>query len=62
MVKKELLNLGEQALESGVQVLDDASPGEDVKVVIKRCAVEGPKKKGKKSINKAPAKKTVSRK
>ena len=62
VVKKGLLNLGKHLLYSGVQVLYDVSRGEDVKVVIKRRAVEGAKKMGKKSINRALARKTVSRK
>ena len=41
VVKKNLLNLGKQALKSGVQVLDDVSWREDVKVGMKRRAVEG---------------------
>lgn len=41
VVKKNLLNLGKQALKSGVQVLDDVSRGEDVKAAIKRLTVEG---------------------
>ena len=44
------MNLGKQALKSGIQALDDISRGEDVKLVIKRRAVEGVKKMGKKSI------------
>ena len=62
LVKKGLLNLGKQVLESGVQVLDDVSRGEDVKVAIKRRVVEGAKKMGEKRINRAPARKTASRK
>ena len=58
VVKKDLLNLEKQGLQSGVQVLDDVSRGEDVKAVIKRFAVERAKKMGKKSINRAPVKKT----
>ena len=61
-MNKGLLNLGKQALQSGVQVLDDVSRGEDVKAAIKRRAVEVAKKMGKKSINRAPARKTASRK
>ena len=61
-MNKGLLNLGKQALQSGVQVLDDVSRGEDVKAAIKRRAVEGAKKMGKKRINRAPARKTGSRK
>ena len=56
VVKKDLLNLGKQALQSGVQVLDDVSRGEDVKAAIKRFAVERAKKMGKKNINRAPVK------
>ena len=62
IVKKGFLDLGKQALESGVQVLDNVSRGEDVKVAIKRHAVEGAKKMGKKSINRAPTRETISRK
>ena len=62
VVKKGLLNLGKQALQSGVQVLDNVSRGENLKVVIKRRAVEGAKKMSKKSISRAPARKTASRK
>ena len=58
VVKKDLLNLGKQGLQSGVQVLDDVSRGEDVKAAIKRFAAERAKKMGKKSINRAPIKKT----
>lgn len=50
VVKNVLLNLGKQALKSGIQALDHISRGEDVKLVIKRRAVEGVKKMGKKSI------------
>ena len=42
--------------------MDDVSQGENVKVAIKRRAVEGQKEMGKKSINRAPTRKTVSRK
>ena len=49
-MKKDLLSLGKKALQSGVQVLDDVSQGEDVKVAIKRRAVEGAKKMAKKNI------------
>ena len=45
VVKKGLLHLGKKALQSAVQVLDEISRGEDVKVAIKRCAVEGEKKR-----------------
>ena len=38
-VKKGLLNVGKQALQSGVQVLDDVSRGEDVKMAIKRRTI-----------------------
>ena len=62
VVKIGLLNLGKQALQSGVQVLDDFSRGKDVKAAVKRRAVEGAKKMGKKSISRAPTKKTASRK
>ena len=55
VVEKGLLSLRKQALQSGVQVLDDISRGEDVKVAIKRRAVEEAKKMGKRSINRAPA-------
>ena len=61
-VKKGLLSSAKQALQSAVQVLDDVSQGEDVKVGVNRRAVEGAKKIGKKSINRAPARKSVSRK
>ena len=61
-MKKVLLSLGKKALQSGVQVLDDVSQGEDVKVAIKRRAVEGAKKMDKKNINRAPTRKTASRK
>ena len=40
VVENGLLNLGKQALQSGVQVLDGISRGKDLKVVIKRGAVE----------------------
>ena len=40
--------------------LNDISRGEDVKVAIKRRAVEEAKRIGKKSINRAPARKTVT--
>ena len=43
-------------------VLDDLNRGEDGKVAIKSGAVEGMKKMGKKSINRAPGRKTISRK
>ena len=43
-VKKGLLNVGKQALQSEVQVLDDVSRGEDVKMAIKRRTIEGAKK------------------
>ena len=62
VVKKGLLSLVKQALQSGFQVLDDVSPGEDVKVAIKKCAVDIAKKMGKKSIYRAPARKTTSHK
>ena len=52
VVKKGLLCLGKQILQSGVQVLDDVSRGEDMEVAIRIRAVEGAKKMGKKSINK----------
>ena len=61
-MKIGLLNLGKQALQSGVQVLDDFSRGKDVKAAVKRRAVEGAKKMGKKGISRAPTKKTASRK
>ena len=48
--------------ESGVQILDDVSRGEDVKVASKRHIIEGAKKMGKKSINRPSARTTVSRK
>ena len=54
--------MGKQVIESGVQILDDISRGEDVKVTIKRRTIEGAKKMGKKSINRPPARKTASRK
>ena len=62
VVKIGLLNLGKQALQSGVQVLDDFSRGKDVKAAVKRRAVEGAKKMGKKSISRAPIRKTASSK
>ena len=62
VVKKGLLNLGKQALQSGVQVLDGVSRRKDLKVAIKRRAVGGAKKMSKKSISRAPARKTGSRK
>ena len=62
VVNKGLFHLGKQVIESGVQILDDISRGEDVKVTIKRRTIEGAKKMGKKSINRPPARKTVSRK
>ena len=40
--------------------MDDVSRGEDVKMVIKRRAVDGVKKTVKNSINRSPAKKTTS--
>ena len=61
VVKKGLLSLGKQVFQSGFQVLDDVSRGEEVNVAIKRRAVEGAKKMGKKSIYRAPARKTVTR-
>ena len=61
-VTKVFLNLGKQGLKSVVQVLDDVSRGEDLKVAIKRHAVERAKKMGKKSLSRAPARKTISRK
>ena len=60
VVKNGLLKLGKQALQSGVQVLYDVSRGEDVKATIKRRAVEGAKTMTKKSISRAPSKKTTS--
>ena len=62
VVKNGLLNLVKQVLQSGVQVLDNVKRGEDVKMAIKRSAAEGAKKMSKKSISRAPAKKTASRK
>ena len=62
VVKKGLANLGKQALRSGVLVLENVSRREDVKLAIKRGAVEREKKMGKKSINRAPARKIISRK
>ena len=59
-MKKGLLNLGKQTLQIGVQVLNDVSRGENVKVAINRCAVERAKKMGEKSINRVSTKKTVS--
>ena len=58
VVKKGLLR--KPGLQSGFQVLHDVSRGEDVMVAIKRRAVEGTKKMGKKSINRASARKTTS--
>ena len=49
VVKKGVLSLGKQAHQSGVQVLDDVSRVEDVKMAIKRRAVEGAKKMDKRS-------------
>ena len=60
VVKKGLLNLGKQTLQIGDQVLNDVSRGENVKVAIKRCAIERAKKMRKKSINRVSTKKTVS--
>ena len=57
VVKKGLLNFEKQALQSRVQVLDDISRREDV---IKR-SIERAKKMGKKSISRAPTRKTTSR-
>ena len=59
VVKKGLLNLDKQAIQSGVQVLDDVSRGEDLKVAIKRRAVDEAKKMGKKSLSRAPTRKTT---
>ena len=59
IVMKGLLNLWKQILQSGVQVLDDVSRGEDVQAAIKRM---GKKRMGKKSINRAPTRKNASRK
>ena len=54
-MKKGLLSLRTHALQSGVQVLDDITQGEDVKVTMKKIAVEREQKKmGKKGINRAP--------
>ena len=61
-MKKGLLNLGKQALQSGVQLLDGVSRGEDLKVAIRRYALEGAKKMGKKSLSRVPTRKTTSRK
>ena len=58
VVKKSLLSMGKQVLQSGVQVLDEISRGEDGKVAIKRRAVEEAKKMGKRRINRAPTRKT----
>ena len=58
VVKNGLLNLGKKALQSGVQVLDNVSRGEDVKAAIKRRAAEGAKKMGKKNISRDPTKET----
>ena len=60
IVKKDLLNFGKQALQSGVQVLDDISQEKDVKVAMKRHAIGSGKKIGKRSINRAPSSKTTS--
>ena len=62
VVKKSLLSMGKQVLQSGVQVLDEISRGEDGKVAIKRRAAEEAKKMGKRRINRAPTRKTTSRK
>ena len=61
-MKKRLLNLGKQALQSGIQLLDGNSREEDLKVAIRRYAVEGAKKMGKKSLSRVPTRKTTSRK
>ena len=60
VVKKGLLNFEKLALQSRVPALDDLSRGENVKVAIKRRAVEGAKKMGKKRLNRAPTRKTTS--
>lgn len=62
IVKKNLINLGKQALKSGVQVLDDVSRGENVKAAVQRRALEGAEQMFQKRINRNPAKKSVSRK
>ena len=62
VVKKGLLNLGKRAIQSGVQIFDEVSRGEDLKAAIKRPAGEGAKKMGKNSISRAPTKKISSRK
>ena len=62
VVKKGLLSLGKQVLLKGVQVLDDVSCGEDLKVAVKRRALERTKKMGKKSISRVSTRKTASRK
>ena len=62
VVKKDLLSLGKLTLQSGNQELDKVRRGEDVKVAIKRRAVEGAKKMGKKNINRVSVRETVSRK
>ena len=46
VVKKGLFNLRKLALRSEVQILDGVSRGEDVKLAIKRRAVEGAKNDG----------------
>ena len=61
-MKKGLLNLAKQVLKSGVQVLDDVSRRQDMNVAMKRRAVGGAKKMDEKSMDRAPARKNVSRK
>ena len=61
-MKNCLLNLGKQALQSVVQVLDNISRDEDVKMTIGRRAVEGARTIGKRSLNRAAASKTRSHK
>ena len=54
-MKNGLLSLEKQTLHSGVEVLEDVSQGPDVKLAIKRPAVEGAKEMGKKSRYRSPA-------
>ena len=49
-MKKGLLDLGKQVLQRSVQVVNDISWRENVKMALKRRVVEGVKKMGKKSI------------
>lgn len=49
VVKKGLLDLGKQVLQRSVQVVNDISWRENVKMALKRRVVEGVKKMGKKA-------------